>query len=50
MSEKRRCALVGGYNEVRIVAVPPDHVFRWHDLVADDVVGDIEQAADEDSR
>ena len=44
---ERRRALVGGDDEVRVVAVVAHDVGRRHDLAADDVVGDVEQPADE---
>ena len=40
-----RRALVGGDDEIRIVGVVPLHLRRRHDLPADAVVGEIEQAA-----
>jgi hypothetical protein len=42
-----RGALVGGDDEIRVVAVVPDHARRRHDLTVDHVVGEIEQPADE---
>ena len=42
---ERGRALVGRDDEVRIVAVVPDHVRRRHDLAADQVVGQVEQPA-----
>ena len=42
-----RGALVGGDDQVRIVAVVAHHVVRMHDLAVDEVVGDVEQAVDE---
>ena len=41
---ERRGALVGGDDEVRIVAVVTHRVGRRHDGAADDVVGEVEQA------
>src|SRR5690606_38955224 len=42
-----RGALVGGHHQVRVVLVVPDHVARRHDAALDDVVGDVQQALDE---
>src|SRR5690606_15664926 len=44
---ERGRALVGGDDQVRIVLVVAHHVHRRHDPVADDVVGDVQQALDE---
>ena len=41
-------ALVGGDHEVGVVGIVPHRVGRRHDRVADDVVGEFEQRADED--
>ena len=43
-----RGALVGGDDEIGIVAVEDDDAVRMDDLVADDIVGDRQQGADED--
>ena len=43
---ERRRALVGGHDEVGVVAVEHAHVGRVHDLAVDEVVGDVEQRAD----
>ena len=40
-------ALVGGDDQVGVVLVVAHHVARRHDLAFDDVVGDVEHAADE---
>src|SRR5690606_30514457 len=40
-------ALVGGDHQVRVVTVVPDHVLGVYDLAFDQVVGDVEHAADE---
>ncbi len=42
-----RGALVRGHHEVGVVAVVPDDVGGGHGLAVDEVVGDVEQAADE---
>ncbi len=42
-----RGALVGGHHQIRIVVVVTHHVGRRHHRRAHDVVGEIEQAADE---
>jgi hypothetical protein len=42
-----RGALVGGHHEIGVVAVAAHHVGRVHHLAVDDVVGQVEQAADE---
>ena len=44
---ERRGALVGGDDEIRVVAVVADHALGRNDLSADDVVGDVQQAVDE---
>ena len=44
---ERRGALVGRDDEVRVVAVVAHDVARRHDRAVDDVVGEVEQAADE---
>ena len=44
---KRRRALVGSDDQIRIVGVVAHDVFRMRDLAIDDVVGDIEHAVDE---
>ncbi len=44
---ERRRALVGGDDEIRIVAVVAHAVLRMHDLAFDEIVGDVEQAVDE---
>ena len=44
---ERRRALVGGDDEVGVVAVVADHVGGRHRLAVDQVVGDVEQPADE---
>ena len=44
---ERRGALVGRHHQIRVVAVPPDHVRRRHHLVAGDVVGHVEHRRDE---
>ncbi len=44
---ERRGALVGGDHQVRVVLVVAHHALRRHDLVADYVVGDVQQAVDE---
>ncbi len=44
---ERGGALVGSDDQVRIVHVMTHHALRRHDLVVDDVVGDVEQAVDE---
>ena len=44
---ERGRALVGGDDQVGIVAVVADDVVRRHDLALDQVVGDVEQAVDE---
>ena len=44
---ERRRALVGGDDQVRIVAIVAHDVLRVHDLAVDEVVGDVEQAVDE---
>ena len=44
---ERRRALVRRHHQIRIVGVVPHHVGRRHDLVADQIVGQIEQAAQE---
>ena len=44
---ERRSALVGRDHEVRIVLVESAHARRMHDLAGDDVVGQVEQPADE---
>ncbi len=44
---KRGRALVGGHDQVRIIAVEPPHLRRRRQAAADDVVGEIEQAANE---
>ena len=43
----RKCggALVGGDDEIRVVAVQPNHLRRWHHGAGDEVVGQVEQAA-----
>ena len=46
---KGRRALVGRDHEIRIVAVATHSRGRRHDAIADDVVGDVQQAADEGS-
>ena len=46
IGEGRR-ALVCGHHQVRVVVVVAYHAHRRHDLVADDVVGDVQQALDE---
>ncbi len=40
-------ALVGSNHQVGIVRVGADHVRRWDHLAADEVVGEVEQGADE---
>jgi hypothetical protein len=42
-------ALVGGHHQIRIVTVVAHHTARWADLIlrAVDIVGEVEQAADE---
>ena len=47
VGEGRR-ALVGGDDQVRIVVVVAHDVLRRHDLAVDEVVGDVQQAVDED--
>ena len=42
-----RGALVRGHDQVRVVAVAPDHVRRRHHLVGLDVVGHVEHGGDE---
>ncbi len=42
-----RGALVGGHHQVRVADIVAHHLRRRHDLAADDVVGDVEQALDE---
>ncbi len=44
---ERGGALVGSYDQIRIVHVMTHHALRRHDLVVDDVVGDVQQAIDE---
>ena len=44
---ERRGALVGGDDQVRVVAVAHAHARRLHDLAVDQVVGDRQQRADE---
>src|SRR5262249_53995733 len=44
---KRRRALVGCDDEIGIVAVVTHAILRMHDLAFDEVVGDVEQAVDE---
>ena len=44
---ERRGPLVRGDDQVRVVAVEPDHAGRRDHGVADDVVGDVEHRADE---
>ncbi|MDQ1092969.1 hypothetical protein QE400_002382 [Xanthomonas sacchari] len=44
---ERGGALVGGDHQVRVVLVVAHHLRRRHDLAADDVVGDVQQALDE---
>ena len=46
VGEARR-ALVGGHHQVGVVAVVPHHVRRRHGLAVDQIVRDIEQAAQE---
>ena len=46
---ERRRALVGRDHEIGIVAVVPHRVGRRHHVVADDIVGELEQRADEDA-
>ena len=46
VGEGRR-ALVGGHHEVRVVRVVAHHVLRRHDLAALQVVGDVEEPAQE---
>ena len=48
VGEGRR-ALVGGDDEIGIVAVVNDDLLRMNDLVVDEVVGDRQQRADEDA-
>ena len=44
---ERRGALVGGDDQVGVVAVVADHAHRRHALALDEVVGDVEQSGDE---
>ena len=44
---ERRRALVGRHDQVGVVAVAPDDAWPNYRLAIDDVVGDVEQAADE---
>src|SRR6516162_7231775 len=49
---ERGSALVGGNHQVRVVVIVPDDIRRWNDppfsrTLGDDVVGQIQQAADE---
>ena len=44
---ERRRALVGGDDEIRVVAVVDDGVRRWTTTAADEVVGEVEHPADE---
>ena len=44
---ERRRALVGGDDEVGVVAVVPDDLRRRDDVAVDEVVGDVEQRGDE---
>ena len=44
---ERRRSLVGGHDEVRVVVVEADHVLWRLDAVTNEVVGEVEQAADE---
>ncbi len=46
VGEGRR-PLVGGDHEVRVVAVVAHDLVGWDDLAVDEVVGDVEQRADE---
>ena len=45
---ERGRALVGGHHQIRIGGVAGQHAWRRDNLVADAIVGDIKQAADED--
>jgi hypothetical protein len=47
MSENVAVPLSGGDHEVRIVGIVAQHVARRRDLAGDEVVGDVEQAAQE---
>ena len=44
---KGRGALVGGHHQIGVVLVVANHLGGRDDLVVDDVVGDVQQAADE---
>ena len=48
VGEGRR-ALVGGDHEIGIVVLVPHHRLGRHDLVAVEIVGDVEEARDEDA-
>ena len=41
------CPLVGGDHQVRVISIKAHSRGRWHDLVAHDVVGEVEQARNE---
>jgi len=43
-----RGALVGGDDEIGVLAVVNHHTIRVHDLIVDEIVGDRQQRADED--
>jgi len=45
MSENVACPCPR-HDQIGIILIPPHHSRRRHDAAADDVVGDIEQAAD----
>ena len=44
---ERRRALIGGNDQIRIIVIAPDGIFRRHDFRILDVVGDIQHSGNE---